>query len=307
MKKLLSIILTLLIVITVGCGSGIEKKAMDQAKLALSNKEYDKASASFQLVLDENSKNDEARKIKGIIDAYLDAKKSIDSNNIDDANTKISSIDSAYSNYSIKDDIDSLKTDISNKIALRDKTKNDIAQADNLIIEKKYDEAQAILNGLDKSVLDDTQKNKLSELSSIINSGLAKIKQENKAKQAQVNKVLTPEEAKQLILKEDGIFISKVMNDYTKFSPDYKEYSANDMPTGDAWAVPKEPCYEFYICDYQTNGEVANDYCEYLVGKNSRNVYVMSNQGNTSVYQMQNNQKVKTFKWMREGGSSEWR
>lgn len=307
MKKFLGLILILLIVIFVGCGNGIEKKAMDQAKLALANKEYDKASVSLQLALDENSQNDEARKIKEIIDTYLEAKKLFDGNNIDYANEKILSIDKLYSNYPIKDDIDSLKTDIENKIALRDKVKNDIDKSDKLITEKKYDEAQSILNGLDKSVLDDIQKNKVNGLSSIIAKESAKIKPADDAKQAQVDKALTPEKAKQLILKEDEKFISKAINDSTKFTPDYKEYSAEDMPTGDAWNLPKEPCYEFSICTYDNNGEIASGYCEYLVGKNSKNVYVMSNQGNTSVYQIENNQKVKTFKWIKEGESFDWR
>lgn len=304
MKKLLSIILTLLVFTAVGCGNSMEKKAMDQAKLALANKEYDKASASFQLVLDENNKNDEARKIKEIIDTYLGAKKSLDINKFDDANTTIDKIAGEYSNYSIKDDVDSLKTDIENKISLRNKIKDDIAKVESLVNEKKYDEAKAITDGLNKNYLDENQKSKVNELSSTIATELAKI---NEAKQVQAKKTLTLQEARQLILKEDGNFILKNTNSNTKFSTDGREYSAENMPTGDAWNVPKEPCYEFSINYYDKNGEILNGVCEYLVGKNSRNVYIMSNQGNTSVYQIQNNQKVKTFKWIKEGESGEWR
>lgn len=193
MKKVFSIILTLLIITAVGCGNGMEKKAMDQAKLALVNKEYDKASASFQLVLDENSKNEEARKIKEIIYTYLDAKKSLDSNKLDDANMTIDKIDDDYSNYSIKDDVNSLKIDIKNKISLRDKIQNDISKAENLVNEKKYDEAKAILDGLNKNYIDENQKNKVNELLSTIATESDKI---NKAKQVQAKKTLTSQEAR---------------------------------------------------------------------------------------------------------------
>lgn len=118
---------------------------------------------------------------------------------------------------------------------------------------------------------------------------------------------ITANEARELILNEDGNYISKVTNNYTRLSTDYREYSSQDMPTGNAWNVPKEPCYDFSIYAYDNNGEIVNACCEYLVGKNSKNVYVMWNQGNSSVYQIENNQKVKTFKWIKVGESYEWR
>lgn len=297
MKKLLSIILTFLVFTAVGCGNSMEKKAMDQAKLALANKEYDKASASFQLVLDEDSKNDEARKTKEIIDTYLNAKKSIDSNNIDEANTTISSIDGEYSNYSIKDDVDSLKTDIENKILLKNKIKDDIDKAESLVNEKKYDEAKTIIDGLNKNDLDETEKSKVNELTSTIATELAKI---NEAKQVQAKKTLTSQEARQLILKEDGNYISSIVNANTRLSNDCKEYSAENMFTGSSWNIPKEPCYEFYLSDYDNNGEIVCDICEYLVGKESKKVYQIPNQGLCPAYEIANNQKVKKYEWIGE-------
>ncbi|WP_297428524.1 hypothetical protein [Clostridium sp.] len=227
MKKLLSIILTLLVLMAIGCENSVERKNMNQAK-----------------------------------------------------------------------------ADIENKSSSKDKIQNDIDKADSLVNEKKYDEAKAIIEEVNKNDLDENQKSKVNELSSKIIAELAKI---NETRQEQNKKTLTQQEARQLILKEDGNFISKNTNSNVKLSTDGREYSADNIPTGDAWNVPKEPCYEFSVDYYDKNGEILNVEFEYLVGKDSENVYIMSNQGNTSVYQIQNNKKVKTFKWLKEGGSSEWR
>jgi hypothetical protein len=122
----------------------------------------------------------------------------------------------------------------------------------------------------------------------------------------QVNNTITAPEARELILKEDGIYISQITDDNTRFSTDYTEYSAENMPGSNVWNLPKEPCYEFYVHAYETNGEIAYDSCEYLVGKESKNVYIAPNQGGMSLYQIKNNAKVKTFKYMGEENSYEW-
>lgn len=111
---------------------------------------------------------------------------------------------------------------------------------------------------------------------------------------------ITADDAIKLIFNEDGNYISKFADDYTKLS--YVSSNEN-MPTGDAWNVPEEPCYILVL--YNEQGDY--DVCEYLVGKNSKNVYVMWNQGNSSIYQIENNKKIKTFKWIEGGQSYEWR
>ena len=118
---------------------------------------------------------------------------------------------------------------------------------------------------------------------------------------------ITAEEARQLILKEDGNYISKNTDNSTRLSTNYSEFTADDMSTGDAWNIPKEPCYAFSIVHYDNYGEILNGCCDYLVGMKSKNVYVTWNQGNSSVYQIENNKKVKTFKWLKTGESYEWR
>lgn len=117
---------------------------------------------------------------------------------------------------------------------------------------------------------------------------------------------ITANEARQLILKEDSNYISKITDYNTKLSTEYREYSTDNMPAAGYWNIPKEPCYEFYVHVYDDNGEILCDICEYLVGKESKSVYIAPNQGGMSVYQIKNNQKVNTFKYMGEGNSYEW-
>jgi len=118
---------------------------------------------------------------------------------------------------------------------------------------------------------------------------------------------ITASEARQLISKEDSNYISKITDHETRLSTEYREYSADNMPASGYWNIPKEPCYEFYVHVYDVNGEVLCDICEYLVGKESKSVYIAPNQGGMSIYQIKNNQKVNIFKYIGEGNSYEWR
>lgn len=118
---------------------------------------------------------------------------------------------------------------------------------------------------------------------------------------------ITADEAYQLILNEDGNFITEAYSCGSRFANNYQEYSAQNMPyTGNAWNIPRESIYEFSLQDVDNNGEVLNDFCDYLVGKDSKNVYVIPNQGNMDVYQIQDNKKVKTIQCTGGGQSSRW-
>lgn len=118
---------------------------------------------------------------------------------------------------------------------------------------------------------------------------------------------ITAEEARQLILNEDGKFIASCEKYGSKLDYNYKEYSASDMPyTGGSWNIPREPVYEFYLRDYDANGEAMEDVCGYLVGKDSKNIYVIPHQGCMDVYQIQDNKKVKTIPWTGMGNSHSW-
>ncbi|MBZ0312431.1 cell wall-binding protein [Clostridium butyricum] len=119
---------------------------------------------------------------------------------------------------------------------------------------------------------------------------------------------ITADEAYQLILNEDGNFITEAFKRGDRFNSNYKEYSAANMPyTGNSWNIPREPVYEFYLEVYSSDGStVLYDECGYLVGKESKNVYAIPHQGLMDIYQIQDNKKVKTIPWMGSEKSHKW-
>lgn len=119
---------------------------------------------------------------------------------------------------------------------------------------------------------------------------------------------ITADEARELILNEDGNFISDLINKYSSvMSYNYVEYSAANMPyTGKSWNIPREPVFEFFLDDVDRNGEIVNGVCSYLVGIDSKNVYVIPHQGCMDIYQMQDNKKIKTIIWTGGGKSNKW-
>jgi hypothetical protein len=112
------------------------------------------------------------------------------------------------------------------------------------------------------------------------------------------------EEARNLILKEDSIYISKMNAKYSaKLTKSYLEGNINKFMVNDKWKVPEEDVYAFSL-----TGSYDNEYCGYMVGKTSKNVYCIPHQGGLSVYQIKNNEIIKTYKWLGNGGDSyEWR
>ena len=143
--RLLTIILGITILF-VGCGNSIVKKSIEQAKILIENKEYDKAILSLEMALDEDNKNEEANKLYLIIDSYQKAKKAIDENNIEETKKSLDSIDKDYVNYSIKDDIDSLKSEIDNYYKEMEKISVYLTEAESLFNENKYGECKVYLS-----------------------------------------------------------------------------------------------------------------------------------------------------------------
>ncbi|MBS6043651.1 MAG: hypothetical protein KIA08_13325, partial [Clostridium baratii] len=70
-KKYILILSILLSFLLIGCGNTVVKDALKQSKEAMQSKNYDKALASIEIVLDNDSQNSEALIIKSIITDYL--------------------------------------------------------------------------------------------------------------------------------------------------------------------------------------------------------------------------------------------
>ena len=122
---------------------------------------------------------------------------------------------------------------------------------------------------------------------------------------------ITADEARELIYNEDGNFLTKKMTP-TKYGCSKLEYRYGvDYIDIEIWNIPDESVYVFDLIDYgyKMDGSV----CEYgylaykyVVGKESKNVYILPNQGSMSAYQIQDNKKIKTYRCL-YCKSYEWR
>lgn len=141
----------------------------------ISEKQYEKAVATFELVLDDNNSNTKASELKDMVQNYLDSKKLFDENKFADAKDKIDSINEDYNNYpSLKDDVNNLKDKINANIKNDNSIKDDINKVRDLINENRFSEAKNIIKKLQDKKLDDNQKQQVSDLEGRVDSELEK-------------------------------------------------------------------------------------------------------------------------------------
>ena len=122
---------------------------------------------------------------------------------------------------------------------------------------------------------------------------------------------ITADEARELIYNEDGNFLTKKMTP-TEYGCSKLEYRYGvDYIDIEIWNIPDESVYVFDLIDY--GRKMDGSICEYgylaykyIVGKESKNVYILPNQGSMSAYQIQDNKKIKTYRCL-YCKSYEWR
>lgn len=183
MKRMINIMLIIVLALTLtGCGNKIVKKSIEEAKAAIESKEYDKALVALEVALNEESDNSEALKLYSIIEDYIEAKDLLmKENNIDKVKKVLDGIDAEYVNYAIKEDIDSLKLQLEEKIKEYELVNSNLTNLLTLVDEKKYDEANALVEEINKGSLNKEQKDNVNELKTRIDSELAKIEADKKA------------------------------------------------------------------------------------------------------------------------------
>lgn len=116
---------------------------------------------------------------------------------------------------------------------------------------------------------------------------------------------ITADEARELICNEDGNFITAEMTPtkygFSKLGYCHEEDSITDIVN---WNIPDEPAYVCTLtsCIYWTDYGMDGNYncgepdCIYIVGKESKNVYVIPGPGGMNAYQIQDNKKIKTYR-----------
>ena len=112
---------------------------------------------------------------------------------------------------------------------------------------------------------------------------------------------ITADEARELIYNEDGNFLTKEMTP-TEYGFSKLEYHGEkDSIDFEAWNIPDEPAYVLDVVGYgrEMDGsicEVGDSIYGYIVGKESKNVYILPGQGSVNAYQIQDNKKIKTYR-----------
>lgn len=243
--------------IFVGCENSVVKKSIEQAKTAIESKAYDKALASLQLALDENKDNEEAKKLYSIVDGYQKVKKLVDENKVTEAKEIIDGINSDYINYSIKGDIDRLKSQIDNyfkEVANITALLND---AENMFNNKQYVECKNNINDkiLTSQYLTDEQKVNAEELvkksDEKINEIEAQRVVEEKKKQEEAKKAEDEKKNQQSSEKRyyvphlnKSLTMDEMFNEYNKTSIpfDYID-NGNTYMFNPGSAKPTEPAY----------------------------------------------------------------
>lgn len=109
----------------IGCGNNLVSKSIENAKVSMENKEYDKALISLELALDEEPESGEANKLYRILEKYIESKELVDNDKFHEAEEVLAKLDTPlFEGLSIEEDINNLKEAI-NKHKEEEKTEEE--------------------------------------------------------------------------------------------------------------------------------------------------------------------------------------
>lgn len=167
-------ILCLTIALLCSC-SNTAQKAIEQGKLSMASGDYQTALNSLQLAKSEGANGDALDNMISIIKNYLNAKEAYDEDNIDGANSALKNITQDYSQYTIKDDIEKLKSDIAAKQSTMNDIDIQIAGTKKLLASGDYVSTKANISELYTKNLTEYQKTQVDELNETLVSAQSKI------------------------------------------------------------------------------------------------------------------------------------
>lgn len=147
-KKIIKIIIGgSLTILLMGCSNSTSKKYED-ALVSLDSKDYAVSVTLLEEILENNPDNNEAKEILGIISNYQKALSLSNEDKFEDAKKILQNLSKAYSNYSIKEDIEFLASDLEKKINDKEVALVDdmFKKARSLFDEGKYTECKEFLD-----------------------------------------------------------------------------------------------------------------------------------------------------------------
>ncbi|MED4454500.1 lysozyme inhibitor LprI family protein [Metabacillus fastidiosus] len=219
-----SIILILMILFLAACGDNTYDKAMKQGYAALQKEEFDKATASFQIALDEKPEDEEASKAYEQLTLFKEVSKANDEKDWDTAVKKTDQL------LKKKDLLPPLKQEVEKykKTAIDSKEQqstlyNQLEEIKALINKQDYEEAEKRLEGLKDEKSFENEQQKVNELSASVKAGL-----QNKTKEETVQ----PEEKKtESTSKKDEYLqkLAKVESSFGDLDPLYESGTTYDF------------------------------------------------------------------------------
>lgn len=146
-----------------GCNSS--DKALAKGKKLIDEKQYEKAVVSFELALDDNPKNQEAKELKDMVESYLVAEKAFKNGDINKAEVKIGAIENKDESYaSFKQSVDNLAKNIEEKDKYDKEIDNDMSKLNEFIDNGSYADALLLTKSLEGRQMSEAQREKFDKL-----------------------------------------------------------------------------------------------------------------------------------------------
>lgn len=206
-KKYLGVVLaTMVIASMVGCTDSTFDKSMDAAKISLASKEYDKASALLELALQEKKNDEEAKSLKDQVDELINIQELIELGKFEDASDLCSELEARNDiNDIISKQMDAISEDILAKSseAANAAFKQELQGAEELVNNKKYEEAKELLEELSQNITDTTTyMESVNKINSLLEKCEKGIKEKAESKKETNNKPANTETRQAMHIRE---------------------------------------------------------------------------------------------------------
>ncbi|MGG5461311.1 hypothetical protein [Clostridium sp. B9] len=149
----------------VGCASSQANESVAKGKELINSKNYCKALVSFEMALDEDPENEEAKDLKNMLENYLSAEKAFKEGNVGKAEVKISAIGDKDKNFKVfHESVLSLEDGIEKKAQYEKDINSDMDKLEKLINNKSYEKAQILCKSISSRELNESQKETFDKL-----------------------------------------------------------------------------------------------------------------------------------------------
>jgi hypothetical protein len=145
MKKIMIVLTAITAVFLVACGTnGTSKKAVEEGKVEIVSKEYEKGRDLFKLAVDEDSRNLEAKSLLDLSNEYITLMSMINTGELDKSDELISKIEKNDKLSIIKDEFEKTKDIVTSNKEKILKNTNEIKDIENIFESGNIDKAKSL-------------------------------------------------------------------------------------------------------------------------------------------------------------------